>query len=536
MATIHRATDMRTGRSVAIKILRPEIGADRELADRFRREVLATTVLRHPNIVACLDTGSDPAGAFMVMELIDGEDLAARIRRDGALAPADVARMGLDVARGLGAAHVRGIVHRDVKPSNILLARDGRALITDFGIARLAADAEAALPGTTLGSVQYFSPEQAQGKATTAATDVYGLGLVMYEALTARRPWSGATTNDLALARVGAEAPSPRDLRANVPPALDAIVMKALAAEPERRYGNGGAMAAALEPLVSATDRTGTSRVTTPVVAGAAKPVRPYRSDGGLRRSLIVFGIMGLGLLVAGLALSPRDGGTATTTSEPPVAVESDDPATPEPTAEPTPDPTAEPTPTPEPTPEPTPTPPPVALCEPFLGIDCAASPGRYTPTPFVIPLAFTLGDGWSVDRNDPTIVRMDRAEGSMLLATDVSLVDKSQGKGGNGSARALIAALAKTDGLTATKPANVRIDDRGGRSIDVTAEGGESVALFSTAGDTYVLQPGRTTRLVALDIDDDTVLLLVIEPAADHTLRDILDTADDVAASLTFD
>jgi hypothetical protein len=175
-----------------------------------------------------------------------------------------------------------------------------------------------------------------------------------------------------------------------------------------------------------------------------------------------------------------------------------------------------------------------VALCEPFLGIECAAAAGRYTPTPFAIPLAFTLGDGWSVARNEGTIVRLPRAEGSMLYATDVSLVDPSQGDGGNGSARALIAALAKTDGLTSTKPANVRIDGQKGRSIDVTAEEGSSPALFSTGGETYRLEPGRTARLVALDVGE-AVLLMVIEPTGDASLRDILDTADDVAGSLTF-
>jgi serine/threonine-protein kinase len=172
MATVHRAFDTRLDRTVAIKLLRREAVEDSDIAMRFRREALAATVLRHPNIVACLETGTDDGQPYLVMELIEGEDLAARLRRGGRLAPPEIARIGLDVARALGVAHVRGIVHRDVKPGNILLARDGRAMVTDFGIARLAADAEGAMPGTTLGSVHYFSPEQATGATTTAASDV----------------------------------------------------------------------------------------------------------------------------------------------------------------------------------------------------------------------------------------------------------------------------------------------------------------------------------------------------------------------------
>src|SRR4029079_2191922 len=239
MATVHRAYDTKLGRFVAVRLLRREAIKDSDIAMRFRREALAATVLRHPNIIACLETGTDDGQPFLVMELIEGEDLAARLRRHGRLAPMDAARLGLYTARALGVAHIRGIVHRDVKPGNIVLARDGRAMITDFGIARLFADAEGAVPGTTLGSVHYFSPEQATAATTTPASDIYSLGLVLYESLTGQRAWSGETTAALAAARIGSHVTSTQALRPSVPAALDALVMRALDPHPGQRFDNG---------------------------------------------------------------------------------------------------------------------------------------------------------------------------------------------------------------------------------------------------------------------------------------------------------
>src|SRR6476469_9945335 len=275
MATVHRAIDTKADRSVAIKLLRREVIADTDIAMRFRREALAATVLRHPNIVGCLETGTDDGQPFLVMELIEGEDLAARLRHLSRLSPSEAARIGLDVARALGVAHIRGIVHRDVKPGNILLARDGRAMVTDFGIAHLAADAEGAVPGTTLGSVHYFSPEQATGATTTPASDVYSLGLVLYESLTGRRAWSGDTTASLAAARIGSAAPSPRAIRPEIPAALDAVVVRALDPDPLRRYPNGSAMATALETAIGTPDPSSpTVAVDTGTLVGASAAAR----------------------------------------------------------------------------------------------------------------------------------------------------------------------------------------------------------------------------------------------------------------------
>lgn len=533
MATIYRAEDTRLERTVAIKLLRPQISADPDLADRFRREALAATVLRHRNIVGCLDTGADPAGPFMVMELIEGDDLAARLRREGPLLPGDVARIGLDVARGLGAAHTRGIVHRDVKPSNILLARDGRAMITDFGIARLAADAEAAMPGTTLGSVQYFSPEQAQGATTTPASDVYGLGLVLYEALTGLRPWHGETSAKLALARVGAVAPSARDVRANVPVALDAIVRRALAPASQDRYASGNAMAMALEPLVASPDPAGSSRspagASTQRRATSVATRRPVARAGGIpsrRRVGRIRSILALGvvtLVVGGFAMIVlgADAGGAT--------------------AEVSPRPTRTPRATVTPTAEAvkaTATPRAVVatsdICRPILDVACSLGAGRYAPGGLSPTVDFTLGDGWSTALAVDDLVVLARDEGLLTLASRVTPPDGSADGFGAGDAKAIVKAFAATDGLKSTKPATVTIDGHKGRSVDVKPTGSIRRAVFRAGGRTLYVEPKRTTRLVALDSEDGPIIL-VIEPADDHTLRQILDTADVVASTIAF-
>jgi eukaryotic-like serine/threonine-protein kinase len=574
MATIHRATDTRLDREVAVKLLRPEVSRDRDLAQRFRREALAATVLRHPNIVACLDTGTDGDQPFLVMDLVDGEDLAARLRRGGRLAPAQVARIGLDIARGLGVAHLRGIVHRDIKPGNILLAADGRAMVADFGIARLAIDAEAALPGTTLGSVHYFSPEQARGLTTTPSSDVYGLGLVLYEALTGRRAWSGDTTDAIALARVGAAAPSPSALIPDVPAALEAVVVRALAPEAGDRYPNGASMATALEPIVASLSAATTARVTTTAAAlpastaadrpgpEIAPPLRPTASavpspplmaaaigspaSQRSRRSTslgvavavlaIAGGIIGA-LLVAALpgdgasAFRPDDSTAGGLTSTERPSTEPPPTQTPEPTAEPTPDPTA----TPEPT-EAQPTVPPgevADLCESFLGLPCGLGAGRYAPSRFDPAFDIELGDGWSTALHDPDLVSLTREQGSMTFAARVTEVYP----GGDATeprdkARDIIEAFVVTDGVSSTRPAAVRIDRRRGLSVDLTPLDSQRVTLFATASATFSLEPDRTTRLVALDVRG-TVVLLAIEPSDRSDLDTILDTADVAAGTI---
>jgi eukaryotic-like serine/threonine-protein kinase len=556
MATVHRAVDTRLDRTVAVKLLRREVLADSDIAMRFRREALAATVLRHPNIVACLETGTDNGQPYLVMELIEGEDLAARLRRGGRLEPAEAARIGLDVARALGVAHVRGIVHRDVKPGNILLARDGRAMVTDFGIARLAADAEGAVPGTTLGSVHYFSPEQATGATTTAASDVYSLGLVLFESLTGQRAWGGDTTAQLVAARIDAAAPSPRAIRPEVPAALDAVVVRALDPDPAGRYQNGGAMAAALESVVASPDPSSPTVAIATVArpAAAATPVAPPlrpeptipappRSVLGRRTPRAIVGPLAVLLIVASVvvgallvaALPGGIGGIAVATASPHPSRTPTATARPTPTAQPTP--TARQTPAPTPTAAVTPLPAGAAadLCEPFLGFACGLGAGAYEPSAFRPAIRFVLGDGWSTAVSEPDIIALERAEGELTIAAHLSAVFSSgRPSKAPANARAIVEAFIDTAGVAAGKPSERRIDKRKATVVDLSPTGSARVAIFSTADQTFYLEPHGTTRVIVVD-GKDGPLVIAIEPVEGSTLKAVLPAAGSVIDSLRF-
>ena len=246
MATIWRAVDEQLDREVAVKLLREQYGNDEGFAARFRQEARAAGSLQHPNIVPVYDYGTDTDGSqFIVMQLVEGDDLAALLRERTRLETDDAVRVAIGVASALEAAHRRGLVHRDVKPGNILITDDGDVKVTDFGIARAVAEASMTVTGTTLGSVHYFSPEQARGDEVTGASDVYALGIVLYEMLTGRRPFEADSAAGVALKRLNEDPPPPESF-VPVPAGLSAIVMRALQREPADRFPDAGSFAEAL--------------------------------------------------------------------------------------------------------------------------------------------------------------------------------------------------------------------------------------------------------------------------------------------------
>lgn len=250
MATVWRATDTVLGRQVAVKRLHAGLLSDEEHAERFRREAILVARLSHPNLVHLLDRGEDADGPYLVMELVEGENLKSLVRREGALPPAEAARICAEVGRALVYAQSQGVVHRDIKAQNVLLTSDGGVKLADFGIARLMeSDGEPGLTRTDMmvGSADYLSPEQADGRPVDARTDVYSLGIVLYECLTGRLPFQGEGFVAVAMKQCSEPLPDPRLLAPTVPDWLAECALRAAEKDPDRRYGDAAGMVAALE-------------------------------------------------------------------------------------------------------------------------------------------------------------------------------------------------------------------------------------------------------------------------------------------------
>ena len=239
MAQVYRAVDLQLDRPVALKVLFPELSVDKTFVERFRREAQAAANLSHPNIVPVFDWGEDDGVYFIVMEYIDGRSLSAVLRDPQRLPPNQIAQIGAGVAAALAFAHRHGVVHRDVKPGNILITPDGEVKVTDFGIAR-AVNTEESLTqtGAVMGTAAYFSPEQAEGKTVDARSDIYSLGVVLYEMAVGRPPFQGDSPVAVASKHVRDDPTLPRVANAACPAALEAVIMKAMAKDPAARYGS----------------------------------------------------------------------------------------------------------------------------------------------------------------------------------------------------------------------------------------------------------------------------------------------------------
>jgi hypothetical protein len=294
MAEVWRATDEVLGRPVAVKVLHDRLARDRDVMARFRREAVAAARLSHPAVVRVFDTGDEEGLYYIVLELSEGRTLQDVIDVEAPLPPAEAVAIIRTVLQGLAHAHRGGVVHRDVKPSNILLDGNGLVKVTDFGIAKASFAEDLTTTGNMMGTARYLAPEQVEGGPIDARADLYAAGIVLYELLTGRPPFEAETNLAAATMRLTTDPRPPGALRPGIPRSLDQVVMRALARDPDRRYQSAEEMGAALE---RAMPGSGSADVpTSPEAVPRSVPVR-----GSVFRSWMLVPL--LLLLVAGLAV-----------------------------------------------------------------------------------------------------------------------------------------------------------------------------------------------------------------------------------------
>ena len=246
MAVVYKAIDQRLNRFVAVKILRDELARDEEFRARFQIEAQAVAMLSHPNIVSVYDVSHTAGVEYIVMELIEGVTLMQYMQKKGALSWKEAAHFSTQIAKALEHAHSKGIVHRDIKPQNIMILRDGTIKVADFGIAALES-AQEQRSDQTVGSVHYIAPEQARGETPDTRSDIYSLGVVMYEMLTGQMPYDGETAEQIALKHIAGVAVPPRQLNAEIPEELERITLKAMNADIRERYQSASELLTDLE-------------------------------------------------------------------------------------------------------------------------------------------------------------------------------------------------------------------------------------------------------------------------------------------------
>ena len=246
MAVVYKATDNRLHRSVAVKILRDELAADEEFRRRFQTEAQAVAMLSHPNIVSVYDVSHSESVEYIVMELIEGVTLMQYMQKKGALGWKEALHFSVQISKALEHAHSKGIVHRDIKPQNIMIIRDGSIKVADFGIAALESTQEQR-SSQTVGSVHYIAPEQARGEQPDTRSDIYSLGVVMYEMLTGRMPYDGETAEQIALKHIAGIAVPPQEINPDIPDELARITLRAMNADINARYQSASELLADLE-------------------------------------------------------------------------------------------------------------------------------------------------------------------------------------------------------------------------------------------------------------------------------------------------
>ena len=315
MSSVYRARDTVLERTVAIKILHEQYSDDPEYVERFRREARALAQLNHPNIVTVIDRGEFEGRQFIVFEHVEGENLKELVDREGQLPVDRALALVHQVARGLAFAHDHGVIHRDVKPHNVLIDEDGVAKVTDFGIARSLEPADGLTEtGTLLGTSEYIAPEQASGARVDERSDQYSLAVVLYELLTGEPPYAGDNFMAVAMKHIQQPVPSVRDVRPDVAPRIDAIVSRAMAKRPDDRFPSTEAMMAALEAAQAGRDSAPVPVAQADDGATESIPVPgPLPAVDRSRRRFplpIVIGLVGVGVAALVLSLIIAGGGT----------------------------------------------------------------------------------------------------------------------------------------------------------------------------------------------------------------------------------